>query len=405
MPSGGLMSDSDPTVYKPLLGVRETERAIKEIKDFFQLSLATELNLTRVTAPLFVLSGMGINDDLNGTERPVAFPVKALGDARAEIVHSLAKWKRLALAEYGFKKGFGIYTDMNAIRADEDLDPIHSLYVDQWDWERVIDASERKIAFLKAVVRRIYSAIKRLEFRMHDLYAVLPIELPEEITFVHAEDAFARYPTLTPREREDALAKEYGALFLIGIGGALADGKPHDGRAPDYDDWSTPTAEGYKGLNGDIIIWNGALGRAFEISSMGIRVDPPALERQLALGGKRVAQGAVLPQAAPRRKPSPVHWRRDRAVPALHVHSQEGSYRGDTSGALAGGYEKKLRSRRHTSSLEREFMEAVVVAPWMTPIIAAPDSGLPIGTLPAGAGSCPAAPGFKSGRPSGGRQA
>ena len=282
------MSDSDPAAYKPLLGVRETERAIKEIKDFFQLSLATELNLTRVTAPLFVLSGMGINDDLNGTERPVAFPVKALGDARAEIVHSLAKWKRLALAEYGFKKGFGIYTDMNAIRADEDLDPIHSLYVDQWDWERVIDASERKIAFLKAVVRRIYSAIKRLEFRMHDLYAVLPIELPEEITFVHAEDAFARYPTLTPREREDTLAKEYGALFLIGIGGALADGKPHDGRAPDYDDWSTPTAEGYKGLNGDIIIWNGVLGRAFEISSMGIRVDPPALERQLALAGKEL---------------------------------------------------------------------------------------------------------------------
>ncbi|MFZ3109867.1 MAG: aspartate--ammonia ligase, partial [Rectinemataceae bacterium] len=254
------MSDTASAVYKPLLGVRETERAIKEIKDFFQLSLATELNLTRVTAPLFVLSGLGINDDLNGTERPVAFPVKALGDQRAEIVHSLAKWKRLALAEYGFGKGFGLYTDMNAIRADEDLDAIHSLYVDQWDWERVIDASERRLEFLKHVVRRIYSAIKRLEFRMHDLYDALPIELPEEITFIHAEEAQARYPALSPKEREDALAREYGAIFLIGIGGTLADGKPHDGRAPDYDDWSTPTDGGFKGLNGDIIIWNGVLG-------------------------------------------------------------------------------------------------------------------------------------------------
>jgi aspartate--ammonia ligase len=212
--------------------------------------------------------------------------VKALGDQRAEIVHSLAKWKRLALAEYGFKRGFGLYTDMNAIRADEDLDPIHSLYVDQWDWERVIDASERRLNFLKAIVKKIYSAFKRLEFRMHDLYPVLPIELPEEITFVHAEDALARYPALSPKERENTLAKEYGAVFLIGIGGVLADGRPHDGRAPDYDDWSTPTSEGHRGLNGDIIIWNSILGQAFEISSMGIRVDPPAMELQLGLTGQ-----------------------------------------------------------------------------------------------------------------------
>ncbi|MCX7028266.1 MAG: aspartate--ammonia ligase [Spirochaetes bacterium] len=281
------MGSSYPAGYKPLLGVKETERAIKEIKDFFQLSLATELNLTRVTAPLFVLSGTGINDDLNGVERAVAFPVKALGDQRAEIVHSLAKWKRLALAEYGFKKGFGLYTDMNAIRADEDLDAIHSLYVDQWDWERVIDESERNLTFLKTIVRRIYASIKRLEFRMHDLYPALPIELPEEITFVHAEDALAAYPALlSPREREDALARKYGAIFLIGIGGTLADGKAHDGRAPDYDDWSSPTTEGHKGINGDIIIWNAVTGRSFEISSMGVRVDPAALERQLALAGK-----------------------------------------------------------------------------------------------------------------------
>jgi len=280
------MPYSYPENYRPLLGVRETERAIKEIKDFFQLSLATELNLTRVTAPLFVLSGMGINDDLNGVERPVAFPVKALGDQRAEIVHSLAKWKRLALAQYGFKKGFGLYTDMNAIRADEDLDPIHSLYVDQWDWERVIDEGERNLGFLEHVVLRIYSAIKRLEFRMHDLYDAIPLELPEKIHFVHAEDALAAYPGLSPKEREDALAQKYGAIFLVGIGGELADGKPHDGRAPDYDDWSTPTPGGRKGLNGDIIVWNSVLKRSFELSSMGIRVDAAALERQLSISGK-----------------------------------------------------------------------------------------------------------------------
>jgi aspartate--ammonia ligase len=281
------MTHPYPKHYKPLLGVRETERAIKEIKDFFQLSLATELNLTRVTAPLFVLSGMGINDDLNGIERPVSFPVKALGDQPAEIVHSLAKWKRLALAEYGFSKGFGLYTDMNAIRADEELDQIHSLYVDQWDWERVMDESERNLEFLKYVVTKIFSALKRLEFRMQDLYSILPLELPEQITFIHAEEALARYPNLSPKEREDALARQYGAIFLIGIGGNLADGKPHDGRAPDYDDWTTETVNGFKGLNGDIIIWNEMLGRAFEISSMGIRVDPKALDRQLQLTGKQ----------------------------------------------------------------------------------------------------------------------
>lgn len=275
-----------PKGYRPLLGVRETERAIKEIKDFFQLSLATELNLTRVTAPLFVLAGTGLNDDLNGTERPVAFPVKALGDARAEVVHSLAKWKRLALAQHGFTKGFGLYTDMNAIRADEELDAIHSLYCDQWDWERVIDDSERNLDFLRRVIRKIYGAIKRLEFRMHDLYPFLPMELPDEIAFIHAEEALARYPKLSPRERENELAREYGAVFVIGIGGVLTDGSIHDGRAPDYDDWSTPNSAGFKGLNGDIIVWNGLLGRAFELSSMGIRVDAAALDTQLAITGK-----------------------------------------------------------------------------------------------------------------------
>jgi aspartate--ammonia ligase len=281
-----VMAGTAAKSYHPVHNVKETERAIQEIKDFFQLSLATELNLTRVTAPLFVLSGTGLNDDLNGIERPVSFLVKDLADARAEVVHSLAKWKRLALAEYGFKKGFGLYTDMNAIRADETLDAIHSLYVDQWDWERVIDESDRNLDFLKTIVRKIYSAIKRLEFRMHDLYPALPIELPEHITFVHAEEALARYPGLSARERENELAREYGALFLVGIGGALADGKAHDGRAPDYDDWTTPNSAGYRGLNGDIIVWNRVLGISFELSSMGIRVDPAALGEQLRITGK-----------------------------------------------------------------------------------------------------------------------
>jgi aspartate--ammonia ligase len=285
------MPISPAETYRSILSVRETERAIEEIKDFFRLSLATALNLTRVTAPLFVLSGTGVNDDLNGRERPVAFPVKALGDARAEVVQSLAKWKRLALAEQGFARGFGIYTDMNAIRPDEELDSMHSLYVDQWDWERVIDESDRNLDFLVDIVRRIYAAIKRLEFRMHDIHPALPIELPEEIRFVHAEEALARYPDSSPRQREDALAREYGALFLIGIGGALSDGRPHDGRAPDYDDWSTPNSGGYRGLNGDIIVWNNTLGRSFELSSMGIRVDPPTLERQLAIAGQEGRKG------------------------------------------------------------------------------------------------------------------
>jgi aspartate--ammonia ligase len=280
------MQSSTDTGYRAIHSVRETERAIKEIKDFFQLNLASELNLTRVTAPLFVLTGTGLNDDLNGVERAVRFPVKDLGDAKAEVVHSLAKWKRLALAEYGFSKGFGLYTDMNAIRADETLDDTHSLYVDQWDWERVIEDADKTLACLRKTVCKIYSAMKRLEFYLHDRYPTLPLELPEDITFIHTEEALQRYPTLSPREREDALAKEYGAIFLIGIGGTLSDGSIHDGRAPDYDDWSSTNEDGYKGYNGDIIVWNSVLGRSLELSSMGIRVSPAALAEQLYLSGQ-----------------------------------------------------------------------------------------------------------------------
>jgi aspartate--ammonia ligase len=274
-----------PPAYRSALDVKQTEKAIKLVKDFFEANLAAELRLSRVTAPLFVLKGTGINDDLNGIETPVSFPVPDLGGYTAEVVQSLAKWKRMMLADYGFPHGYGLYTDMNAIRPSETLDNIHSLYVDQWDWERVISAEERTLEFLKTIVRKIYSVMKRTEFHVWDHYPFLEPELPEEITFIHSEDLQREYPHLTPREREDEIVRKYKAVFIIGIGGALADGKPHDGRAPDYDDWTTPTVNGYKGLNGDIIIWNNVLGRAYEISSMGIRVDREALLRQLELTG------------------------------------------------------------------------------------------------------------------------
>ena len=242
-----------PIDYESVLDMRQTEQGIKLIKEFFQQNLSTELRLRRVTAPLFVLQGLGINDDLNGVERPVTFPIKDLGDAKAEVVHSLAKWKRLTLAEYHVEPGYGVYTDMNAIRADEELDNLHSLYVDQWDWEAVITRDQRNLDFLKNIVRRIYAAILRTEFMICE-----------------------NYPTI-----------KYGAVFIIGIGGKLANGEPHDGRAPDYDDWTTDCGDGKKGLNGDILIWYPVLGRAVELSSMGIRVDQESLTRQLEITGKQ----------------------------------------------------------------------------------------------------------------------
>ena len=272
-----------PIDYKQLLDAKQTEQGIKLIKDFFQQNLSTELRLRRVTAPLFVLKGLGINDDLNGVERAVTFPIKDLGDARAEVVHSLAKWKRLSLAENGVEPGYGIYTDMNAIRADEELDNLHSLYVDQWDWEAVITREDRTIAFLKNIVERIYAAIRRTEYLVCETYSQIKPFLPEKIHFIHSEELLAMYPDMTPKEREDAICKKYGAVFLIGIGGKLANGEKHDGRAPDYDDWSTIAEDGRAGLNGDILIWYPVLGRSFELSSMGIRVDKEALLRQLKI--------------------------------------------------------------------------------------------------------------------------
>lgn len=274
-----------PKGYKALLDMRQTEQGIKQIKEFFQQNLATELRLRRVTAPLFVLRGLGINDDLNGVERPVSFPIKDMGDAVAEVVHSLAKWKRLTLAEYKIEPGYGIYTDMNAIRADEEMDNLHSLYVDQWDWEAVITRPQRTIAFLESVVRRIYAAVLRTEYLTCETYPQIRPFLPNEIHFVHSQDLLEMYPDKTPKEREDAICKKYGAVFIEGIGGKLSDGKKHDGRAPDYDDWSTVAENGKAGLNGDILIWYPVLGRSFELSSMGIRVDRESLLKQLKIEG------------------------------------------------------------------------------------------------------------------------
>ena len=275
-----------PDGYKPLLDLKQTEQAILLVKDTFQQNLSSELRLQRVTAPLFVLKGTGVNDDLSGVERKVTFEIKDMNDAEAEVVNSLAKWKRMALADYDIKYGYGIYTDMNAIRPDEDLDNLHSLYVDQWDWERVIKKEERSLDFLKFIVRKLYEVIKRTEFVIYEYYSHIKPVLPDEITFIHSEELQAEYPKLTPRERETEAVKKYGAIFVIGIGAELADGIPHDGRAPDYDDWITPTSDGYKGLNGDIILWNPVLKNAFEISSMGIRVDKESLIKQLEITGE-----------------------------------------------------------------------------------------------------------------------
>jgi len=272
--------------YQQLLTPAQTEQGIKQIKEFFQINLSTALRLRRVTAPLFVLRGLGINDDLNGVERPVTFPIKDMGEQLAEVVHSLAKWKRLMLGEYGIKPGYGIYTDMNAIRGDEELDNTHSLYVDQWDWCRTITPADRNLTFLRKIVRSIYAAIRRTEYLVCETYPQIESFLPEEIHFIHSEQLRQMYPDLTPKEREDAICRQYGAVFIMGIGGKLGDGKEHDGRAPDYDDWSTPNEDGFYGLNGDIMIWYPILNRSIELSSMGIRVDKEALLRQLELTGK-----------------------------------------------------------------------------------------------------------------------
>lgn len=265
-----------PANYSPKLNLKETEIAIKKVKDYFENALARELNLTRVSAPLFVKPETGLNDNLNGVERPVAFDVKAIGGSECEIVQSLAKWKRMALKKYNFFPGEGLYTDMNAIRRDEDLDNLHSIYVDQWDWEKIIAKEERTMDTLKEIVNRIYKVFQETEEYIHNLYPVLEKSLPPEIYFISTQELEDRYPDLTPKEREDAITKEKGAVFITQIGKTLRSGNRHDGRAPDYDDWE---------LNGDIIFWYPLLEKAFEVSSMGIRVDEASLISQLKLAG------------------------------------------------------------------------------------------------------------------------
>ncbi|ABR50730.1 Aspartate--ammonia ligase [Alkaliphilus metalliredigens QYMF] len=276
-----------PVDYDPKLDIRETEIAIKRIKDFFEGRLAEMLNLTRVSAPLFVRPETGINDNLNGVERPVSFEVKGIDNKEVEVVHSLAKWKRMALHRYGFKLGEGIYTDMDAIRRDEDLDNLHSIYVDQWDWERVISKEERRIETLKSTVESIYGVFKDTENYLFQFYPHLGKMLPEEITFITAQELEDRYPTLSPKERENAITKEKKAVFIIAIGGDMKSGEKHDGRAPDYDDWN---------LNGDILFWYPMLDQAVELSSMGVRVDEEAMARQLSLAKCEDRQSLVFHQ-------------------------------------------------------------------------------------------------------------
>lgn len=264
-----------PKNYKCQETLIDTEIHIKKIKDYFEKNLAEALNLTRVSAPLFVEKSTGLNDNLNGVERPVGFDIKGI-DSEFEIVHSLAKWKRMSLARYNFEVGTGLYTDMNAIRRDEDLDNLHSVYVDQWDWEKIISKEERTVETLKETVKKIYGVFKKLEdFAVSELIENEKF-LPDEIFFITTQELEDRYPNLTPKEREDAICKEHKAVFIMQIGDVLNSGEKHDGRAPDYDDWS---------LNGDILFWYPVLERAFEVSSMGIRVDEKALEEQLKKAG------------------------------------------------------------------------------------------------------------------------
>ena len=263
-----------PEGYRSFLTLRQTEYAIKKVKDFFEPDLATQLNLIRVSAPLFLAPESGLNDDLNGVERPVSFDLRS--GHRLEIVHSLAKWKRYALKTYGFAPGEGLYTDMNAIRRDEETDNLHSMFVDQWDWEKIITKEQRTEQTLRRTVRSIYDALRHTEQYIVNEYSFIGRLLPEDITFVSSQELEDRWPDKTPKEREYLAAKEHGAIFLMQIGGALKSGIPHDGRAPDYDDWT---------LNGDIIVYYPVLDTALELSSMGIRVDEEAMRRQLSVSG------------------------------------------------------------------------------------------------------------------------
>ena len=301
-----------PMGYHADLNLHDTQVAIKTVKDFFQQTLAQKLNLLRVSAPIFVDPSSGLNDNLNGVERPVSFDIKGM-DCNAEIVHSLAKWKRYALKKYGFSVGEGLYTDMVAIRRDEDVDNIHSIYVDQWDWEKIITKEERNVETLINTVRTIYSVLRKTEKYMAVQYDYIEEILPREIAFVSTEELVDMYPDLTPKEREYKIVKEKGAVFLMQVGKKLTNGERHDGRAPDYDDWE---------LNGDILVYYPVLDIALELSSMGIRVDETALEKSRLPRARR----AAVPESSPQGRAALHHRRRYRSVPYLYVLPAQGSY-------------------------------------------------------------------------------
>lgn len=273
--------------HKSKLDIMNTQIAINEVKDYFESKLSEFLDLTRVSSPLIVPGGKGINDNLNGVERMVAFTALDIEEPRIEVVQSLAKWKRVALQKFGFATGEGLYTNMNAIRRDEKIDNLHSVYVDQWDWEKVIDKGDRNIHTLKSEVKKIYQAIKVTELHMSKFHPALEATLPEDIYFISTQELEDLYPDLNPKQREDEITKKYGAVFIMEIGGVLQSGDKHDGRSPDYDDWK---------LNGDIVVWNPTLQRAFEISSMGIRVDPETLLQQLEVSGNEERAGLYFHQ-------------------------------------------------------------------------------------------------------------
>jgi hypothetical protein len=337
-----------PAGYRALLNLSQTEMGIKKIKDFFQQNLSSELRLRRVTAPLFVLKGMGINDDLNGTERAVTFPIKDLDDSKAEIVHSLAKWKRLTLADYQIEKGYGIYTDMNAIRSDEELGNLHSLYVDQWDWERVMGAEERNVDFLKEIVRRIYAAMVRTEYLVYEMFPEIRPTLPQHIHFIHSEELLLKYPTFTPKEREDAITKEYGAVFIIGIGCQLSNGKKHDGRAPDYDDSCRKRA--------GRIEWRFAcLGRSAEPLDGTFIHGYPCRQRSIAppIGDMRCRrkERIILPQTPPERRTAIEHRWWYRTKPPVYVLPAQSPYRRNPGKYMAGRHAPGSPCCRHVPYL------------------------------------------------------
>ena len=304
-----------PKNYDPLIDLMESQRAIKKIKDYFQQELAYGLNLRRVSAPLFVDPKTGLNDNLNGVERRVSFTLKDIDELEVEVVQSLAKWKRMALGKYKIQPGHGIYTDMNAIRRDEELDNLHSVYVDQWDWEKVITKEQRTEEYLKETVITIYNAVKNLGDYVNRLYRNIQTEIPNDIYFVTTQELEDMYPDLTPKQREDAITKEHKAVFIMKIGGRLTSGEKHDGRSPDYDDWE---------LNGDIILWNEVLDRAFEISSMGGFGGHGKTAFSRRLPGQSqdgISEGCLRKQTAL------YHRRRNRTEQIMHVFPEKGSYR------------------------------------------------------------------------------